>query len=215
MSKVKVIGKSEFPEEVTKHAVRELFITTAFNPEFGQQNKKIKKWGENLRVYIKNTEHVELIAEFERVSTEINALSSDITIERVVDEQQANFIIFLSSHHEYAKYRPNVKQYLDGNWGFFWTNRNRNSEIVKGNMHVDVIRCEDINCQKHLLREELTQALGMMNDSRKHKNSIFYSQWTCQPSYCELDKEVIKLFLSSEIKAGMNLSEVKQVLEWD
>jgi hypothetical protein len=46
--------------------------------------------------------------------------------------------------------------------------------------------------KKHILREELTQSIGLLNDSMKYPNSIFYQGWTFPTEYTELDKEVIK-----------------------
>ena len=47
--------------------------------------------------------------------------------------------------------------------------------------------------QKHLLREELTQALGFPNDSYKYEDSIFQQRWTEVTEYSILDKEIIRL----------------------
>jgi hypothetical protein len=43
-----------------------------------------------------------------------------------------------------------------------------------------------------LLREELTQSLGLGNDSNKYPDSIFYQDWSTVTSYSKLDIEIIK-----------------------
>ena len=61
-------------------------------------------------------------------------------------------------------------------------------------MYVDMIRTkENQKAQKHLLREELTQSLGLCNDSWKYDNSIFYQGWTTTNQYSEMDKRLIDM----------------------
>ena len=47
--------------------------------------------------------------------------------------------------------------------------------------------------QKHILREELTQSLGLFNDSEKYENSIFYDGYSTVTEYSEIDKELIDM----------------------
>ena len=65
---------------------------------------------------------------------------------------------------------------------------------------------DSMKCKKHLLREELTQSLGMTNDfddEMLEDDEKFYNQkYHCDPSYNSLDKRIIKTFLSPKIKAG-------------
>jgi hypothetical protein len=60
-------------------------------------------------------------------------------------------------------------------------------------MYVDIKRTKRDDAQKHLLREELTQALGLSNDSYDYPESIFYQGWTETTEYTELDKDVIRM----------------------
>jgi hypothetical protein len=67
-------------------------------------------------------------------------------------------------------------------------------EVAEGLMYVDVTRASnDENAQKHLLREELTQSLGLFNDSYKYDNSIFYQGWTTTTEYDPIDRELIDM----------------------
>ena len=196
-------------------AIKDLFMDVALNVEFGSKNNQVRKWHQDVNIFIKNPEEIELILEAESIIAELNAMSSDISIQRVTKEEDANFLMFLSDHITYGNYETSAKKYLEGNWGMFWTYWNGKSEIYKASMYVDVKRTKDINCQKHLLREELTQALGLMNDSSDFEDSIFYSEWSCGMGYSELDKLVIKQFLNPNIKAGMTAKQVRKVLNWD
>jgi hypothetical protein len=60
-------------------------------------------------------------------------------------------------------------------------------------MYVDIYRCESLDGQKHLLREELTQSLGLFNDSYKYENSIFQQRWTETTEYAPIDRVLIDM----------------------
>ena len=60
-------------------------------------------------------------------------------------------------------------------------------------MYVDIERTSTNDGQKHLLREELTQSLGLCNDSYDYPESIFYQGWTETTEYAEIDKELIQM----------------------
>jgi hypothetical protein len=60
-------------------------------------------------------------------------------------------------------------------------------------MYVDIYRCESIEGQKHLLREELTQSLGLTNDAFDYRESIFYQKWTETTEYAPIDRKLIEM----------------------
>jgi hypothetical protein len=64
-------------------------------------------------------------------------------------------------------------------------------------MYVDIYRCTKLDGQKHLLREELTQALGLFNDSYKYDNSIFQQSWTTTTDYAPIDVKLIEMLYNN------------------
>nr|WP_299339092.1 DUF2927 domain-containing protein [Allomuricauda sp.] len=190
----------------------DIFLQIVLNPEFGFQSNGARKWDKDLLVFLKNPERTSLVNEFNKISNEINELSQEIKIRRVFDESEANFIIFFSDMDSYAKFEPTASEYLYDNLGFFWVRANERFIVESGSMYVDVDRTDEIECQKHLLREELTQSLGMMNDHNGPKNSIFHRGWNCTTKYSEMDKRIISVFLNNEIKAGMSHSKLQEYL---
>lgn len=84
--------------------------------------------------------------------------------------------------------------------------------ITRGSMLVDITKLDSLDCQKHILREELTQGLGLLNDTFDHPASIFYQRYTCFPSYADIDLALLELFLSNKIQAGMTSSQVLTAL---
>ena len=60
-------------------------------------------------------------------------------------------------------------------------------------MYVDLDRCTSITGQKHLLREELTQSLGLKNDTYDYPESIFYQNWTEITDFAPIDRRLIDM----------------------
>lgn len=192
---------------------KEYFLEIAIGSEFNNTETVITKWATKLKIFFKNTTHSELVTESEKIIDEINQLSSRITIERVFDESEANFIVFFCDKDTYTDYEPYAKEFIEDNFGLVWVYSNSLSEIYKGSMYVDVIRTNSLKCQKHILREELTQGLGLLNDSYMYSESIFYQKRTCFTSYAEIDKLVIKYILNPKIKSGMNKNQIVEILK--
>ena len=71
----------------------------------------------------------------------------------------------------------------------------------------------DVHTTHHLLREELTQSLGIGNDSHKYIDSIFQKNPHYRPlQYAEIDKNIIRLLYDQRIKVGMTGEEVELTL---
>jgi hypothetical protein len=78
-------------------------------------------------------------------------------------------------------------------------------------MYVDIERANATE-QKHLLREELTQALGLAKDSPLYMESIFQSRWTTTNEYAPIDRDLIRLLYHPEMLTGLNANQTEVVL---
>ena len=96
--------------------------------------------------------------------------------------------------------------------GFFWGWWDNTGAIYKGKV---LIAADGISQQErsHLIREELTQSLGIMNDSYRYKDSIFYQEWTDTIDYAPIDRTIISLLYDSRLKPGMGKDQVRNALE--
>ena len=91
---------------------------------------------------------------------------------------------------------------MPGNDGFFqvdWTGTHtiRNANVlIRTTGITDRIRC-------HLIREELTQSMGLMRDANDHPTSVFYGRYAATPvRYSTLDEKLIKLLYGGAIQPG-------------
>ncbi len=190
----------------------EYYLEIALGSEFGGVSPIVRKWTTNMKVFLSDTVNQELQDEFEKIRYEINALSTTIQIERVPTIQESNFEIYLSGQRRYVEDKPEAAENAVNNWGLFWIYWQNGSHIYRGHMYVDIERTTQISCQKHLLREELTQALGLMRDSYDYDDSMFYQNWTCGTEYAKIDQKVIAYHLHPDMKPGMTRAQAREVL---
>jgi hypothetical protein len=62
-------------------------------------------------------------------------------------------------------------------------------------LNTDNIRT--VNHAKHVLREELTQAMGLLNDSWKYPESMFYDGVSEPTEYAPIDRELIDILYNN------------------
>ena len=197
-------------EESTLTMIQQYFLDVALGQEFGTGNSKLKKWTQDISIYVDHNDQDELIEELDSIILEINELSNSIQLTIVSDASEANYRIFLGPADDYKDFEPNAAPYISQNYGLFWLYRDSQSVIYRGSMYVDTERTTELSCQKHLLREEMTQSLGLMNDSFEYSESIFQQDWTCTTEYSAEDKMLIQYILNPELTANMSEEEISQ-----
>jgi hypothetical protein len=185
-------GGSSNPEtkstKVRSQEAIEYYNEVVMSSEFEGRRTKEFKWTTDMKIYVEGEPTSELLSELDRIVTELNDIINPINITFVSNRSEANYFVYFGSYTNFAKNYPNIdKTYLKDNWGYFEAYTN------KGFMYVDVVRCTDTAAQKHLIREELTQSLGLFNDSYKYPESIYYQGWTTTTEYAPIDVELIEM----------------------
>jgi hypothetical protein len=154
-----------------------------------------------------------LIAETNRVVNEINNLAAnEFKVEVVGDSLQSNFYIFFGAGDSYAAIFPAQSSFVASNWGLFSITFNNSNQLFKGHMYVDINRANLIE-QKHLLREELTQSLGLARDSELYSESIFQQSFSTKTTeYAPIDRDLIRLLYHPKMKVGLDRDQVDKLL---
>ena len=181
----------------------EYFKDVTLRSEFGTDINRIRKWRIDVNYFVSGEPGAQLRAELDRIVAELNSMI-DVELIEVDNEADSNFHIFFGSGEDYAaNIQPGAEALVEGNWGLFWAYWNDNYELIGASMYVDMFRTFGITDQSHLLREELTQALGMWNDTAKYPDSIFYSVYAYTTEYLEVDREIIRTLYNPRVKVGM------------
>ena len=188
------------------------FKDIALGFEFGDASNVSRKWSTEIKVFIGGESSSELLTEFENIRTEINELATDgFKVMVVNDSLQSNYYIFFGTGTKYAEMFPNESNLVNSNLGLFYVNWNDQNQFYSGHMYVDIMRANSIK-QKHLLREEFTQSLGLAKDSPLYLESIFQSAYTTTTEYATIDKYLIRLLYHPEMSIGLNDLQVDDVL---
>ena len=178
------------------------FYEIAYRSEF---NDKIytKKWNEDIKIFISdyksdlnyNDSLIDVIdslkIELIRIVDDLNNYIDPINLTIVNDSTESNFFIYLGSSEWFNINVPQTKPYTKSNFGLAWVTVSNNI-ISKSEVYVDLHRISTTKEKRHLLREEITQSLGLLNDSYKYPSSIFYQGWTDVTEYSDIDIALIK-----------------------
>lgn len=172
---------------------QEYFKEIALRSEFKGNGENVLKWSSDMKIFVDGDKKGYLITELNRIVKELNDIIDPIDIKIVSSKQESNYVIYFGNYknfeNNYKIYYPNL---LESNYGYFEVTPNNS-----GLMYVDITRTSTIDGQKHLLREELTQSLGLLNDSYKYPESIFYQGWTTTTEFAPIDRELIDMLYNN------------------
>ncbi|NEQ99820.1 MAG: DUF2927 domain-containing protein [Cyanothece sp. SIO2G6] len=191
------------------------FTEIALGSEFGNASERVRKWDNDIRIRVHgnptSADRQTLAGIVNELDSLLNQDTSDgINIEIVESRaaDRANVDIYFVPHGEFPRYEPN---YQPGNLGFAYVNWN-NNRIYRARI---LITTESITQteRSHLIREELTQSLGLLRDSYRYNDSIFYQGWTRTNSFSALDRSVIQMLYNQAVTPGMNSYQVRTALE--
>lgn len=192
------------PESVALTANQALFLNLAFEQEFGQSAERLRKWNQPISIFVEGSASQEVLSEVDQVIAELNDLSTFISITKVTRIEDANLRFFLGEKEDYvALVEPGAAGIAEGNNGFATIAWNDNFEITRASGCVDVVNNSNLYSLKHIIREELAQTLGLINDTELDEESVFYQFTSTVNSYSEIDKKIISAMLGNDLNAGM------------
>jgi hypothetical protein len=193
-------------------SVIDYFSEVALGFEFGGGEEITRKWNVDMKIFVGGNKKAELMTELQSVITEINGLATDaFNMSIVADSLQSNFYIFLGTGDDYGEKYPLEAHLVSANYGLFAIYWDASNHFYNGHMYVDIVRAEPA-AQRHLLREELTQSLGLAKDSPLYPKSIFQSAWTLTTTYEDIDRDLIRLLYHPQMQVGWDETKVKEVL---
>lgn len=184
------------------------FYEVALGAEFGDSIPVVKKWKDDILIKVNGAPTEDDINTIKTIVNDINDLLGSVNV-KIVDENE-NVKITFSPESEFADLDPN---YVPTDYGFFWALwYDDNYAIYEASILIsssDIAQAE----RSHLIREELTQSLGLMNNSNKFENSIFYQERTNITAYSDIDQAIIALLYLPQIKPGMTKVEISRLFD--
>lgn len=193
-----------------KQHLIDLLVSVALGAEYGDNLKLLKKWTTPMRIYVTGTPNSSLEEELFNIINEINVLCTDgFYIEQVATAEAANMIVFFGTAEAFGLQYAVSHELLKENLGLVVIRNNGQYEIISGTIFVDMERSTPKD-QMHVLREELTQSLGLLNDLLYYRNSIFYTHYSTTTSFSDNDRELIRLLYHPAFYPGMSAAQIQQ-----
>lgn len=178
-------------------------MAVALGREYGSGDAVVTMWDKtDVTVRIHGGDKKSLAC-LDTVLEDFNALTAttDLTVTTGEPDIELHFA-------PVSKFRSIEPEYVDGNDGFFyfyWSDEyalTRATVLIRSTGIADRDRC-------HLIREEMTQVMGLAKDTDKYPESVFHSEWGPNPiTYSALDREIIRLLYSGAVHPGDNRKAV-------
>ena len=183
----------------------EYFKEVALGTEYGGNTELIRKWDSDIRIKINGAPNESDLAALNRTISDINDIIGN-KISVCIDESNPNINIYFVPIKDFS-----ICNAVPGNYGYFFC-KWRNNIIYECDICIATDESLLQEERSHMIREELTQSLGLMKDSLKYPDSIFYERWSYTQKYSAIDVKMIEILYSKDIKAGMRKDEVEYVL---
>ena len=182
------------------------FQEIAFGTEYGSSGGVIHRWTDDVAIAVHGDPNDEDLANLCQVLFDIDALVDTVEVSIVGSGQ--NVDLYYVPQSQFRGIEPN---YVPGNLGFFYVWWDATGSLTEAKVLIatdDVTQAE----RNHLVREEVTQILGLMKDSYRYADSVFYQEWTEVQEYSDLDEDIIAILYLPAIVPGMTPDEALAVI---
>lgn len=194
------------PTRLYGPAALDCFREIAGAAEFGGDAGVLHRWEGDLRIAVHGNPTARDLRTLDAVVADLNELIDLVEVTVVAGDP--NVDIHFVPVEDFASIEPN---YVEGNLGYVYIWWDADGEVYRARI---LISTTGVTPQErsHLIREELTQGLGLLNDSWLYPSSIFYQGWTDTNRYTRLDRLVIEMLYRPELSAGMSIDEAREIL---
>ena len=197
------IGADSYPDQEERALA--YLSEIGFGAEYDSVDEVLHKWAQEIRIKIHGEPTDADLETLEQVVTELNDILSGIGL--TLTEEAANVDLYFSPESDFPAIEPG---YVPVNLGFFRVWFDQDGAIHRGRI---LIATQETNQaeRSHLIREELTQSLGLFKDSWRYSDSIFYEGWTTTSEFGPLDGSAIRLLYSPLLEPCMTRIQVQVV----
>ena len=176
-----------------------------FGAEYGSVDQVVHKWSQDLRIKIHGDPTGADLETLQQVVSELNDLLGGTGLK--LTEENANVDLYFSPEPDFPAIEPG---YIPVNLGFFRVWFDEEGAIRRGRILIASQGTTQAE-RSHLIREELTQSLGLFKDSWHYADSIFYEGWTTTSEFGPVDVSAIRLLYSPLLAPGMTRNQVQSV----
>ena len=199
----------EFWQEA--EALLPYYKEVALGAEHGTVDGKLHKWVRPILLYVRPSSDAEKYEYYiQELIARIEAIPGFPGVTRVVNVEAAELTLeFVTA----AEMNEITGQYNDPALGYAHVSwYNSTGALFSGSIFI-VREAESSEADVlHALTEEFTQALGLLNDSYKYSDSIFYQGYSVITEFSPEDLIVLKLHYAVEFSAGMEYDDISAIV---
>jgi hypothetical protein len=187
-------GESVFGYDKTKYSQEtvEYFDEVAMGTEDGRRYDHVTRYTTDVKIYMEGHQPQYIVDELNSIVSELNGIINTVDVQVTNSKSDANMVISIGSldkiKNEYPVFKNTI--YQNANAGF-------SIGMNYSNVFLNTNNIRSVQHAKHVLREELTQAMGLMNDSYKYPESVFYQGVSETTEYAPIDRELIDILYNN------------------
>ena len=206
------------PVQAADDVLTDHVLSVLTSNEYGSSRRYTVRWSDSPSMAIigGSDAHRQLAID---IAAELSEVIDPLSISIVDDPADAEIRLYFDDHPALvAIARSEGFEFVPGNAGLFWgwwDTRGRLSRMV---ILIQDRWAADDPFMQHLLLEELTQSLGLMNDSPRFPESVVYETTASSGSATTLgDLDTRTLTLLYSLKPGARKCRVKRIIRrnWD
>lgn len=186
------------------------YVTVALSTEFGSDPGVVRKWPEDdpIVVRVLGDPSAEDLDAVEAVVSDLEDVYGASPL-AVTDTAPPDVRVHFAPESEFEAIDP---RYVPTNFGFFFFNWDPSFQIVRARVLIDIATVGQVT-REHLIREELTQSMGLPMDTPAFGQSVFHPDFDVMPrAYSAIDSAVLRAHGRPEIRPGMDEARVREVL---
>jgi hypothetical protein len=155
----------------------------------------VMKYTEDVKIYMEGHQPSYIVEELNRIVGELNDIINPIEVYVVNNKSEANMIVSIGSSKTVSDKYPVFNEYDNTSArGRVCLNLNKGNYA---NIMLNTDNIESVDRAKHVLREEITQALGLCHDSMTYPESIFYDGECIVTEYAPIDRVLIDILYNN------------------
>lgn len=211
------------PTEYEKELI-EYFKEVVLESEYYENPKKIIKWRKSMLLFVsKNKEYKEQMRAIKETINKINELATDgFKIVLTNDLAKSNAFLYLGTKDSIAELDSDFYHRMDSDiidedfTGFAYVEFEwQNFSISEAKIFISTE--DSLEIQKSTILEEITQSIGIPNDSERYSNSIFYEHQITDSiinkEYSKMDRDIIKLLYHPKMRTGLSDRQSEKVIK--
>lgn len=188
----------------TNKQIVDYFSDVVFSSELDGYVGKVCKWMSPVKYWIYGERNEEDLRLFDGLTEYLNGIEGFPGISEAENPDEANFEIYYTTEENMSNLFEN---YVPNSWGmasFWW--REGTCEIVRARA---AIVCDETDQYEKntVVLEEITQAMGIGDDSYMYPESLYYQRWSQPQTMPYIDRCVLEILYNPMMEAGISEKE--------